>query len=32
VERKIYLVQPSRRAVSYAAEAFLQLVLGGSGK
>lgn len=26
VERKIYLVQPSRRAVSYAAEAFLQLV------
>jgi DNA-binding transcriptional LysR family regulator len=32
VERKIYLVQPSRRAVSYAAEAFLQLVLGGTGK
>jgi DNA-binding transcriptional LysR family regulator len=28
VERKIYLVQPSRRAVSYAADAFLQLVLG----
>jgi DNA-binding transcriptional LysR family regulator len=28
VERKIYLVQPSRRAVSYAAEAFLQLVIG----
>ncbi|MDP9053299.1 MAG: LysR family transcriptional regulator [Acidobacteriota bacterium] len=28
VERKIYLVQPSRRAVSYAAEAFLQLVAG----
>jgi DNA-binding transcriptional LysR family regulator len=28
VERKIYLVQPSRRAVSYAAEAFLRLVLG----
>jgi DNA-binding transcriptional LysR family regulator len=26
VERKIYLVQPSRRAVSYAADAFLQLV------
>lgn len=26
VERKIYLVQPSRRAVSYAAEAFLKLV------
>jgi DNA-binding transcriptional LysR family regulator len=29
VERKIYLVQPSRRAVSYAAEAFLRLVLEG---
>src|SRR5580658_1668001 len=28
VERKIYLVQPSRRAVSYAADAFLQLVTG----
>jgi DNA-binding transcriptional LysR family regulator len=28
VERKIYLVQPSRRAVSYAAEAFLKLVIG----
>jgi DNA-binding transcriptional LysR family regulator len=28
VERKIYLVQPSRRAVSYAADAFLQLVIG----
>jgi DNA-binding transcriptional LysR family regulator len=28
VERKIYLVQPSRRAVSYAADAFLQLVAG----
>jgi len=27
VERKIYLVQPARRAVSYAAEAFLRLVL-----
>jgi DNA-binding transcriptional LysR family regulator len=27
-ERKIYLVRPSRRAVSYAAEAFLQLVIG----
>ena len=27
VERKIYLVQPSRRALSYAAEAFLRLVL-----
>jgi DNA-binding transcriptional LysR family regulator len=26
VDRKIYLVQPSRRAVSYAADAFLQLV------
>lgn len=26
VERKIYLVQPARRAVSYAADAFLQLV------
>ncbi len=26
VERKIYLVQPARRAVSYAAEAFLKLV------
>jgi DNA-binding transcriptional LysR family regulator len=26
VERKIYLVQPCRRAVSYAADAFLQLV------
>jgi DNA-binding transcriptional LysR family regulator len=28
VERKVYLVQPSRRAVSYAAGAFLQLVIG----
>jgi DNA-binding transcriptional LysR family regulator len=28
VERKIYLVQPSRRAVSYATDAFLQLVAG----
>jgi DNA-binding transcriptional LysR family regulator len=28
VERKIYLVQPARRAVSYAAEAFLKLVAG----
>ena len=28
VERKIYLVQPSRRNVSYAAEAFLKLVIG----
>jgi len=28
VERKIYLVQPSKRAVSYAANAFLQLVIG----
>lgn len=28
VERKIYLVQPSRRAVSYAADAFLKLVTG----
>jgi DNA-binding transcriptional LysR family regulator len=28
VERKIYLVQPSRRAVSYAADAFLQVVIG----
>jgi DNA-binding transcriptional LysR family regulator len=28
VERKIYLVQPSRRAVSYAADAFLKLVMG----
>jgi DNA-binding transcriptional LysR family regulator len=27
VERKIYLVQPSRRAVSYAADAFLRLVV-----
>ena len=27
VERKIFLVQPARRAVSYAAEAFLELVL-----
>jgi DNA-binding transcriptional LysR family regulator len=26
VERKIWLVQPSRRAVSYAAEAFLRLI------
>jgi DNA-binding transcriptional LysR family regulator len=26
--RKIYLVQPSRRAVSYAADAFLKLVIG----
>jgi DNA-binding transcriptional LysR family regulator len=28
IDRKIYLVQPSRRAVSYAADAFLQLVAG----
>jgi hypothetical protein len=28
LERKIYLVQPSRRAVSYAADAFLKLVIG----
>ncbi len=28
VERKIYLVRPSRRALSYAAEAFLKLVTG----
>ena len=28
VERKIYLVQPARRAVSYAADAFLRLVTG----
>jgi DNA-binding transcriptional LysR family regulator len=28
VERKIYLVQPSKRAVSYAGEAFLKLVMG----
>jgi DNA-binding transcriptional LysR family regulator len=27
VERKIYLVQPSRRAVSYAADAFLHLIV-----
>lgn len=27
VERKIYLVQPSRRAVSYAADAFLKLIM-----
>ncbi len=27
IERKIYLVQPARRAVSYAAEAFLKVVL-----
>lgn len=27
VERKVYLVQPSRRAVSYAADAFLKLVI-----
>jgi DNA-binding transcriptional LysR family regulator len=27
VERKIFLVQPSRRAVSYAADAFLKLVM-----
>jgi len=26
VERKIYLVRPSRRALSYAADAFLRLV------
>lgn len=31
VQRKIYLVQPSRRAVSYAAEAFLKLVLTSNG-
>jgi DNA-binding transcriptional LysR family regulator len=28
LERKIYLVQPARRAVSYAADAFLKLVIG----
>jgi len=28
VDRKIYLVQPSKRAVSYAGEAFLKLVMG----
>jgi DNA-binding transcriptional LysR family regulator len=28
VERKIWLVQPAQRAVSYAAEAFLKLVVG----
>ena len=28
VDRKIYLVQPARRAVSYAADAFLKLVIG----
>lgn len=28
VERKIYLVQPAKRAVSYAADAFLKLVIG----
>jgi DNA-binding transcriptional LysR family regulator len=28
VERKIYLVQPSKRAVSYAGEAFLKVVMG----
>ncbi len=28
VERKIYLVQPARRAVSYAADAFLKQVIG----
>jgi len=28
VERKIYMVQPAKRAVSYAAEAFLKLVTG----
>lgn len=27
--RKIFLVQPSRRALSYAAEAFLKMVMGG---
>jgi len=32
VERKIYLVQPSRRAVSYAADAFLRLVLEGTAE
>jgi DNA-binding transcriptional LysR family regulator len=30
VERKIYLVQPSRRAVSYAGDAFLKLVTGAT--
>jgi DNA-binding transcriptional LysR family regulator len=30
VERKIYLVQPSRRAVSYAADAFLHLIVNAS--
>ena len=28
VERKIFLVQPARRALSYAAEAFLKLAIG----
>jgi DNA-binding transcriptional LysR family regulator len=28
VERKIFLVQPAKRAVSYAADAFLKLVIG----
>ena len=28
VERKIYLVQPAKRAVSYAADSFLKLVIG----
>jgi DNA-binding transcriptional LysR family regulator len=30
VERKIWLVQPARRAVSYAADAFLKQVIGGA--
>jgi DNA-binding transcriptional LysR family regulator len=29
VERKIWLVQPARRAVSYAADAFLKQIIGG---
>jgi DNA-binding transcriptional LysR family regulator len=32
VERKIHLVQPSRRALSYAGEAFLGLVIGDPGE
>jgi|SRR6185312_3993303 len=30
VERKIWLVQPARRAVSYAADAFLKQIIGGA--
>lgn len=32
VERKIHLLQPSRRALSYAGEAFLKLVIGDSAQ